>query len=747
MRNLTRSLFVNLGVLFSIAFGLPGAGGAQPLEPPAALPPPIELNAPPPPQPQANEGEGEAEAPAASTTPTDDDEDILPPPWLNEASAPAVQASAKKRASVSSTKTLSTPIAASSQHGATGLLRVLSAQAIGQGRLSLQFTGQVSSGRSVIVRGDRNLNLGGTLALAYGLLPQLELFGSFSGASNRNRRVCTGSVCESEPGRVDPEIIRAFGDLVVGAKLAHQVDAATRLALYSSVRFMSSTDNVFVDLGATSLALGGAGSWDLSQSQQWPIRLHANLGYFIDNSGNLQNYDGVNQPSQLVSSYAYGIGRSRFQTALAFEVVPQRLTRSFLLSPFIEYHLQLVTGRADRAFADFAQPLCVESGRPCQDNRDQQSLSAGARAQLPGLWTATAAIDLGLRSVGFPFGPPQAPLTFVFQVGRPFDTGPSASTGVSHAARPEPQVAAGPSAEVGEDAQDGVIVGRVLTKADGKPLGLAIVSVEGRAHAKVASDPDGSFTTHDLESGVYDVTVTAPGFEPQTVRARVGEGMATEMEILMSPRIKTMVRGQVLDAAGKGVAAEVTFEGSRSAVAQADADGRYEADLPPGVYIVRAQAEAKLTKDQRLSLNAGQTIDVNFTLRPQREVAAVEWRGGSGGLVVRLPVNFQSQAGGLPVVINPASLQVLDEIVDLLVKQPRVQRLVIETHWDAAVGRVDALTVTQQQAQAISDYLQAQGVAADRLELAPRGASSPVIPGVGKGAAQNRRVVFTVIAG
>ncbi|MDX2020591.1 MAG: carboxypeptidase regulatory-like domain-containing protein [Deltaproteobacteria bacterium] len=742
MRTSPRSHFL-IGCLVcaaavSSSFGSLRPASAQTVEPPLA-PAPVELHEPAPVLPAADvapdapapQAAPEAPAPVPATAAPakrkDEVDEIRAPAWISEDPPPVVRHE-KPAAPADWVAGLAFG------SGAQGTLRVLSADTGIVDQLRLHFGADVASGSSVIVRGDKNTRLGGALAASYSPTLGLELFGALLGASNKNQRICTGGVCTSEEGRVDPQVIRAFGDLLLGAKVARQVSAEWALAAYADLRFLSSSDGVFFDFGATSIDLGGAATWDLQAVHELPVRLHANLGFVVDNSTNLQDFAGVGQPSELVASYAYGLGRNRLRTALALESVPWSVAQHASLTPFIEYQLDWVTGKANQRFADFTTPGCETSGRPCQDNRDQQRLAFGVRAQINKAWVLTSALDFGFRSVGFPYGPPQAPLTFAFVVGRAFD--------LSGTPPQAPPVAAAPIEEAPED---GVVTGRVFNAVDNTPVGNAIVGVVGRGRSRVATDPDGTFTSHDIAPAAVQLEVAAVGFESQIVRAQVSAGMATEIDVRLVPKAEGTARGRVADVNGKGIVARVLFSGTTSVAVLCDEQGRFEAKLAAGVYIVRAELAGYLVKEQRLSLDANSTLDVNFVLRPRKEVATAEYVPPSG-LVLRLPLKFETQTNGLPVVLGPKSLQILDEVVDVLVTHPRISKLVIETHWDAEkVGGKDPQLITDLQAHAIADYLQAQGVAADRLSPQPKGASHPVVPNVGKNRSKNRRVVLSAL--
>jgi len=675
--------------------------------------------------------------PAASVpAEVDEEDDIRAPAWINEEPASGSSAAVVRpvelphRRAASESPLWIRGLVFSS--GAHGVLRSLSADTGIVGQLRLQFGGEFSNGSDVIIRGDKNTRLGGGITGSYSPWVGTELFGALLGSSNKNQRICSGGICQSEEGRVDPEVIRSFGDLVMGAKFGRQISLEWALAAYGQMRLYSATDGVFFDFGSTSVAFGGVATWDLSLRRDLPVRLHVNVGGVIDNSSNLQDFQGVAQPSELSASFGYGMGRSRMQNLLALESKPWRLSSTALLSTFVEYQLDWITGSPNSRFEGFTSPTCNNtSGRACQENRDQQRFAFGVRSSFAKEWSVTGALDFGFRSVGFPYGPPQAPFTMVLQLGRAFDFGDHGNFVVIASPLPPP-------AE--EEPDDGLITGKVVNAADKTPIANAIVGLAARARSRVATDADGTFTTHDIGPGVVSLEISAAGFEAQTLRTQITAGLATEVEVQLSPKIESLVRGRVVDSSGKGLLGRLEFSGSSTTSASTDAQGNFEVPLPAGFYILRAEVPGHLMKEQRFSLDANAKEELNFALRARKEVASAEYVAGRG-LVVRLPLNFETRGAALPVVLSAASLQLLDEVVDVLVSRPRIAKLSIEAHWDnARIGNTDPQQITNLQVRAIADYLQAQGVAADRLSLLAKGSSQPIAPNVGRGRIRNRRV-------
>src|SRR5450432_4214958 len=80
-------------------------------------------------------------------------------------------------------------------------------------RLGLHFDYFKSAG--FLVGGDENSRVDGSFSFGYTPHQYLELFGAMLTSSNRNVRSALG-----EPPRRDPELIKSFGDLVLGGKTA-----------------------------------------------------------------------------------------------------------------------------------------------------------------------------------------------------------------------------------------------------------------------------------------------------------------------------------------------------------------------------------------------------------------------------------------------------------------------------------------------------------------------------------------------
>ena len=90
------------------------------------------------------------------------------------------------------------------------------------------------------------------------------------------------------------------------------------------------------------------------------------------------------------------------------------------------------------------------------------------------------------------------------------------------------------------DAQQGRLRGQVISSETGDPIAGAQIVAElpgGRqAGTEATSDNDGRFQVIGLDSGQWQATVTAPGYQPAATTIRVTQGSATPATIAMAPR-------------------------------------------------------------------------------------------------------------------------------------------------------------------------------------------------------------------
>jgi len=96
--------------------------------------------------------------------------------------------------------------------------------------------------------------------------------------------------------------------------------------------------------------------------------------------------------------------------------------------------------------------------------------------------------------------------------------------------------------------------------------------------------------------------------------------------------------------------------------------------------------------------------------------------------------------------IRPISYPILDDVVELMKRNPSIKKIEIGGHCDWIGSDAYNLKLSQRRAQAVVDYLVGKGVERDRLVAKGYGESVPIADNnTTEGRAKNRRVEFTVL--
>jgi hypothetical protein len=590
-------------------------------------------------------------------------------------------------------------------------------------RLALHFDYFKSAG--FLVQGDENSRLDGNFSFGYTPNQYFELFGAILTSSNRNVRSAVG-----EPPRRDPELIKSFGDLVLGGKAGLPVATGQMVSFQLGLRFLSGISDLALSPGSTSLWFGPLYTVDLRPIADIPLRFHASVDYYVDNSDNLINFNDptISIFTREVASFAYGIAKSRLRFAAAAEVPLEQLTSPVPLDIFGEYHADVVTAKGD--FTPFDN-----AGFTHPRNRDQQFLTLGVRARVYKGITIDAGADFRIRSVGYAYGPPLPPYVAIWGLSYPFDIA-SFLKPVVVTKTVERAVPAGPP-----PALEAQIAGVVKSSKDGKGVPNAIVAVVGKPLSRVGTDPDGSFQTQALPPGPVVLDVSAPGHEAARVNAAVIIGRPQKVEVTLQARVATgNVRGRVVDGKGQPLQASLRFSGAEAFSAQADAQGNFSAALPVGPYKVTAEMPALPPKEVPLDIVEGQDKTLEIVLGAAGPGGPPAGPATLNGDVVvpRTPLKFTGTK------LNPKMQASLDGVAELLQSHPELRVLKVDVYWDNSAGP-KAQAMTDAQAKAIKDYLVKKGVSESRIAAAGHGDGNPLVPNIGPvNKAKNRRVELHV---
>ncbi len=576
--------------------------------------------------------------------------------------------------------------------------------------------GQFFHASDFLVEGDTDTRLSGNLSFGFTPLRYLELFGALLTSSNRNER-------PPEANRLDPELIKSFGDLILGGKGIYPVARGLTLGGELGFLFLSAVSDLAVAPSSTSFWIGPLATYDFRPAYGIPLRLHANVGYYLDNSKNLVDFTGTTIFTREVASFAYGIADSRFRVAVGVDTPLEQLTAPVPMQIFAEYHLEIATDSADPAFVGYTD----------HTNRDQQWVTFGVRARVFHGLTLDAGFDAAVRSVGYGYGPPLPPYNVIFGVSLPLD--------VDALKRP---VIVTQTVEKEPPPSTGTVSGTVGSTADGKPIGDAVVAFVGRAARGWRPIP----TAASRADRCRPVRSTWRSPRRASSRPRSAPrsrwAPSTAVDVALKPKVSTgNVRGKISDAAGHGLSAALRFTGATSYEAHADVGGLYSAALPAGPYKVTVEAPGFPSKDAPLDISAGQDSQLDVTLRPANPDVTLTGQA----VVLRVPIKFLPGKPRLTPILKAE----LEGVVEILSGHPEIRTLRVEAHWSgpkakAAAKGGAAKALTERQAAVVKDYLVARGAAAERIEAVGRGSEAPLVPNLGPASQKkNRRVELIVV--
>jgi outer membrane protein OmpA-like peptidoglycan-associated protein len=625
--------------------------------------------------------------------------------------------------------------------GAVGLFRTLSGE-VGRPRtfrVGLHLGGFAQSAFLVAPSGtsagDRNSRFAGDLTLGYTPWKYLEVYLAVISSSNQNNR--------TDAGRSDPQLILSLGDLALGLKGRYPIKPFWDLALHAGVRFASSAGGFGFDGGSTRFAIDLASTWDLRNtrlSRRVPLRFHLNFGYLLDRSVNSLLPAGQcaastgNDPcirSRVVESFAYGVGTDRLRLALAADAPV--MIRSVGLQPMLEYHVDIAVGSGD---ATVLRALAASVPNDRLKNPVSQWLTLGLRLRPVAGLVIDAGIDVGVQSPGFGYGSPLPAWNLFGGASYAYDFGAApGKTKVVEKTRTR-EIARGPVV--------GKIRGVVRDAATRKIVAGAVIHYVSRRETPQMSAEDGSFVSYGFQPGPVRIEVSREDYDTSKIEPTAFPNGETAVEVLLTPRppAEGQVRVHVADPAGAPVAAVVRLKSSTGHPVDADPDGAgsFVIKRPAGEYALEAVAPGFLARQRQVTVQAGQVQSIELALA--KKPAASRVALGTGEITVKGVIHFGTSGSD----IRPDGEQLLDEVVDLLIRNPQLKRVRVEGHTDNRGEGPKNLELSRARARAVMSYLSRQGVDPLRLESEGYGAGQPLVPNITPAnRARNRRVAFKIV--
>lgn len=173
--------------------------------------------------------------------------------------------------------------------------------------------------------------------------------------------------------------------------------------------------------------------------------------------------------------------------------------------------------------------------------------------------------------------------------------------------------------------REGRLEGRVITGGD-RPVPEARVEIND-TDLKSNTDSEGKYAIDDIPVGEYKIVITAEGFEPNSAKTKIGNGVTTELYVnLRKVKEEAGLKGKISEAGKKGIAAvKITLE-SQEVKEQAyenvtDEKGRYQfTKIPAGEYRLKAEAKGYISLTRKIKLLAGEAQSLNIVLVPEKRI-------------------------------------------------------------------------------------------------------------------------------
>ncbi len=586
---------------------------------------------------------------------------------------------------------------------------------------------------------ETNSRFQGAVTMGFTPWKYLEVYAALFSSSNINERK------HLEPTQ-EPAVQMALGDWLLGLKGFYPVIPALSIGGTLGVKFLNSYGDINPNGAATNVFFSAMMSFDVRKlAKKVPLRFHLNLGYIYDRSHHVLGDDPAaytpdeNETSEkhhafLVQQFALGLNHSRFRWSLGIDAPIPYL--GGLFNPIVEFQMDVATNSPSKIIQ--AWPEFDDSARDYNvDGRISSRVVLGVRFRPIAGLIVDAGVDVAVSHQGFAHGPPLPPWNFFFHAAYAFNWTAKTKTIVKTKVKVEKVT------KVTEpDPTEGRIAGLVKDAKTNAPIAQAIITFPGQAVSDLATAEDGSYTSYRLEKGEVKMEVRHEDYKTWRGTAKVEPEKTTTLDVkLVREKPKTgAVVGTMTDKKGKALSGTVEVEGTEEKKVEVGGDGTFSLNLKPGAYKVKASSEGYFSRYDAFVVKAGskQTVEFKLSERPKRKVVVITKRR----LRIRKKIHFAYAKAS----IRPDSLQILDEIAEVLHEHPEIKKIRVEGHTDRRGGYRRNLRLSQRRAEAVRDYLISQGIDPARLIAKGYGYKRPRVPELTpRHRAINRRVEFRIL--
>jgi outer membrane protein OmpA-like peptidoglycan-associated protein len=637
--------------------------------------------------------------------------------------------------------------------GTTGLLRVVAADSdvAGTFRFSLYgtyYTGseflcpECSLPDGTVLRGpDDATQVGTRFGLSFTPVSFLE---GFAGMRFQT----------SENSKGDPTAVHIVGDTNLGLKgfLPQVKDRLYGFGGSAELALTNQPGGVGVD--AASFRLRALGTLDFDhrsdEADRIPIRAHANLSYFFDNSGVLadeielrrRSAVGTSRRITRVERFGHDINRvDSFGIGLGVEgTLP-------IVHPFLEWTIDVPVNRDGHVcrgeFRSADDACLVDAGFSAVPSR----LTLGARA-FPWFQNWTRGLAL---LIAFDIGT-GATATFIEEVAP--ETPWAIHLGLAYGFDTEPRIEQRSVERVVEAPlpPEHRIMGVVVRVGTDEPVPGAVIRYEGQDATGMVANSEGKFESGDLPPGAYVLAVSADGFAGGSCAVTLPEsnpGGARDVTAWVECSLEALPQAANVDGIVRDAATTVPIEGAsvkiidplgRSLTLTTDAGGAFRFEnVKSGASKITVSREGYLPSVQDVSVEPrkDRSLQVSLNAEPEQPKVIVT------ATELKIKEQIQFLHGSAEIV--GASEALIQEIARTLRDHPEIVHVEVQGHTDDSGTREFNAGLSQRRAEAVKNALVRNGVDATRLTSKGYGQDKPLAPNTSPGnRGKNRRVQFMI---
>ena len=205
------------------------------------------------------------------------------------------------------------------------------------------------------------------------------------------------------------------------------------------------------------------------------------------------------------------------------------------------------------------------------------------------------------------------------------------------------------------------------------------------------------------------------------------------------------VSGRIVDADGMGPVAGASLklidaQGKEVGVPVDNGGGFKVGGLPPGPVTLKAEATNYLTHLQPAEVKAMDDSQASVVMHKRPKKGEVEIAGNE--IKIKRQIAFEIDS---PKILTD-STGLLEEIADVINRNPRIKRIEIQGHTDNTGTREHNKTLSEQRANSVRDALVSLGVEPNRLVAVGYGQDRPVAPNATpQGRERNRRTQLMIV--